>query len=275
MKFDIKKFDMSSIPEDKVVVFIGARGNGKSWLVKDMMYYHQSLNIGTVICPTEEVSPFYREIVPKQFIHDECTPELINKVIERQKLVCRKMDKEKKELGESKIDPRAFIILDDCLYDSKWTRDKYIRYLFMNGRHIKLFCLITSQYALGLPPNLRTNIDYTFILRENNMSNRERLYKHYAGCIPTFEMFCQLMNACTENFECLVIHNSAKSNKLEDQVFWYKADNHEKYRIGAQVFWEIQAQQGSDSEDDNKFNPQVYHAKRNRGPYVTVQKRER
>ena len=31
------------------------------------------------------------------------------------------------------------------------------------------------------------------------------------------------MDQCTENYECLVISNNAKSNKLEDQIFWYKA----------------------------------------------------
>ena len=30
------------------------------------------------------------------------------------------------------------------------------------------------------------------------------------------------MDQCTENYECLVINNNAKSNKLTDQVFWYK-----------------------------------------------------
>ena len=37
-------------------------------------------------------------------------------------------------------------------------------------------------------------------------------------------MFFQVMDQCTENYECLVINNNAKSNKLEDQVFWYKAE---------------------------------------------------
>ena len=41
---------------------------------------------------------------------------------------------------------------------------------------------------------------------------------------PSFEMFCQVMDQCTENYECLVINNNAKSNKLTDQVFWYKAE---------------------------------------------------
>jgi hypothetical protein len=55
----------------------------------------------------------------------------------------------------------------------------------------------------------------------------------------TFEMFCQTMDACTENFECLVIHNGAKSNKIEDQVFWYKADNHEDFRVCCPEAWKF------------------------------------
>ncbi len=53
---------------------------------------------------------------------------------------------------------------------------------------------------------------------------------------PTFEMFCQVMDQCTENFECLVVNNNAKSNKLEDQVFWYKADPHDDFKLGAQEY---------------------------------------
>ena len=43
-----------------------------------------------------------------------------------------------------------------------------------------------------------------------------------------------------ENYECLVIHCSAKSNKLEDQVFWYKADSHEKRNYVQMKFGNIQ-----------------------------------
>ena len=79
--------------------------------------------------------------------------------------------------------------------------------------------IITMQYALGIPPSLRTNIDYVFILRENYVSNRKRLYEQFAGMFPSFDMFCQVMDSCTENYECLVINNNAKSNTLEEQIF--------------------------------------------------------
>ena len=45
------------------------------------------------------------------------------------------------------------------------------------------------------------------------------------------------MDQCTENYECLVINNNAKSNKLSDQVFWYKADPHPDFQIGAPSYW--------------------------------------
>ncbi len=120
--------------------------------------------------------------------------------------------------------------------------------------------MITMQFALGIPPNLRTNIDYVFILRENIISNRKRIYDHYAGMFSTFDEFCQVMDACTEDFECLVINNNAKSNKITDQVFWYKADAHPDFRIGAPEFWEMHNRmynQGHDKADEE------YTSKRN------------
>ena len=233
MNLNLRKFDITSISPDKVCVFIGKRETGKSFLVKDLLWHMRDVPIGTVISGTEAANTFYGDIVPSLFIHDQYTPEIVSNTLKRQKMVIQKIKAENNNYGQSAIDPRAFLILDDCLYDNSWIRDTNIRSLFMNGRHWKMLFIITMQYALGVPPNLRTNIDYVFILRENFVSNRKRLYEHYAGMFPSYDIFAQVMDACTENYECLVIHNNAKSNKLEDQVFWYKASPHPDFRIGA------------------------------------------
>ena len=234
MNLELKKFNMADIKDDKVVVLIGKRDTGKSFLCKDILYHHKDIPVGTVISGTEGANQFYSKIVPPLFIHGEFTPELISNMLQRQKLMVKKMNEGQAGGG---VDPRAFLILDDCLYDNSWAKNKDMRSVFMNGRHYKLLFLLTMQYALGIPPNLRTNIDYVFILRENYVSNRKRLYEHYAGMFPTFEMFCQVMDQCTENYECLVINNNAKSNKLTDQVFWYKAEPRADYKIGAEPYW--------------------------------------
>jgi len=267
----LKKFDISSIKDGSTIVFIGKRDTGKSFLVKDLLYYKKDLPIGTVISATESANTFYGNIVPPLFIHDEYQAGIIKNVVKRQKQVIVKLQEEKAQYGYTNIDPRAFVILDDCMYDNSWTKDKNIRALFMNGRHYFLLFIITMQFALGIPPNLRTNIDYVFILRENYISNRKRLYEHYAGMFPTFEMFCQVMDQCTEDYGCLVIHNNAKSNRLEDQVYWYKAASHPKFTIGASQFWEYHSanysQNGGDEDDDFDIS-----TTKRKGPIINVHK---
>jgi hypothetical protein len=273
---ELKKFDMKSITfkpnENKgpVIVLIGKRDTGKSFLVRDLLYYQQEIPIGTVISGTEEGNGFYGKMVPKLFVHNEYNTAIIENILKRQRQVLKQVKKEIETYKRTTIDPRAFVILDDCLYDNTWARDKMMRLLFMNGRHWKVMLVITMQYPLGIPPNLRTNIDYVFILRENYIANRKRIYDNYAGMFPTFESFCQVMDQCTENYECLVIHNNSKSNKLYDQVFWYKADNHNDFRLGSKEFWELSKNMNSDDEDE-KYDPNSVK-KRGAGPKINVKK---
>ena len=276
MNLELKRFDMKSISfkpnESKgpVIVLIGRRDTGKSFLVRDLLYYHQDIPIGTVISGTEEGNGFYGKLVPKLFIHNEYNTAIIENVLKRQRGVLKQIKKEMEQFNRSTIDPRTFVILDDCLYDNTWARDKMMRLLFMNGRHWKVMLLITMQYPLGIPPTLRTNIDYVFILREPYIANRKRIYENYAGMFPTLESFCQVMDQCTENFECLVINNNAKSNKLQDQVFWYKADAHNDFRLGSKEFWEISKQLNNDDEDE-QYDPNNVK-KRGQGPKIAVKK---
>ena len=130
------------------------------------------------------------------------------------------------------------------------------------------------QHPLGIPPSLRTQIDYTFILRENLISNRKKIYDNYAGMFPSYDVFSQVMDQCTENFECIVINNNAKSNRLEDQVFWYKAENHPSFRIGDGAFWALSKQMcgnGANDDEEDMFDANAMRKGR-AGPTVNVKK---
>jgi hypothetical protein len=277
MNLELKRFDMKNITfkpneaKGPVIVLIGRRDTGKSFLVRDLLYYHQDIPIGTVISGTEEGNGFYGKMVPKLFIHNEYNTAIIENILKRQKGVLKQVKREIETFRRSTIDPRTFVILDDCLYDNTWARDKMMRLLFLNGRHWKVMLLITMQYPLGIPPTLRTNIDYVFILREPYIANRKRIYENYAGMFPTFESFSQVMDQCTENFECLVINNNSKSNKLQDQVFWYKADEHNDFRLGSKEFWELSKQINDDEDDGEQYDPNNVK-KRGQGPKIAVKK---
>ena len=254
-----------------VVVLIGRRDTGKSYLVRDLLFHHQDIPIGTVISGTEAGNGFYSAHVPKLFIHEEYSTAIIENILKRQRLVIKQMKKETEQFRRpSQIDPRTFVILDDCLYDGSWTKDKMMRLLFMNGRHWKVMLIITMQYPLGIPPNLRTNIDYVFILREPYIANRKRIWENYAGMFPTYESFAQVMDQCTENFECLVVNNNAKTNKLQEQIFWYKAQPHGDFRLGAREFWELSKNMDSDDDAEEPYDPAA--ARKRTGPKINVRK---
>ena len=276
MTLELKKFDMNYITFKKeenkgpVVVLIGRRDTGKSFLVRDLLFHHKDIPLGTVISGTEAGNGFYSNHVPKLFIHEEYNTSIITNILKRQRGVLKEVNKQIQMYKKSNIDPRAFVILDDCLYDNGWARDKMMRLLFMNGRHWKIMLIITMQYPLGIPPTLRTNIDYVFILREPYIANRKRIYENYAGMFPTFESFCQVMDQCTENFECLVINNNVKSNKLQDQIFWYKAESRKDFKLGSKEFWELS--KNINSDDDEAYDPTSSSSTNRRGPKINVKK---
>ncbi len=148
MNLELKRFDMKSISfrpneaKGPVCVLIGRRDTGKSFLVRDLLYYHQDIPIGTVISGTEEGNGFYGKMVPKLFIHNEYNTAIIENILKRQRSVLKQIKKELEQFKRSTIDPRTFVILDDCLYDNTWAKDKMMRLLFMNG---ELFAVVIPK----------------------------------------------------------------------------------------------------------------------------------
>lgn len=81
------------------------------------------------------------------------------------------------------------------------------------------------------------------------------------------------MDQCTQNYECLVISNNTQSNKLEDIVFWYKAQLHGEFKIGDARFWQHNAAHYRDKEEEdmNAYDPTQTKM---RGPVIQVRKIE-
>uniref|UniRef100_A0A6C0AIG1 Uncharacterized protein n=1 Tax=viral metagenome TaxID=1070528 RepID=A0A6C0AIG1_9ZZZZ len=280
MNFSIKKFDINMLKDrceidsrkSPMIVLIGKKDTGKSFLVRDILFNTQTcFPIGTVISATEVANEFFQHMVPSKLIHDKYRPEIVMNVIKRQLGVKTARNGEKgRSGGNSSTDPRAFLILDDCLFDNTWIKEESTRYIFMNGRHIDVMTIITMQYPLGITPNLRTNVDFIFILRENILGNRRRIYENYAGMFPTFEMFCQFMDQCTENFECLVICNGVQSNRLEDQVFWYKASDHPSFRLCDDSLWADNKPFSSAMLSQDEYSADTMRGTKKNSPWVHV-----
>lgn len=125
------------------------------------------------------------------------------------------------------------LIMDDCMSSKgDWIKNPNVLELFFNGRHHHISFILTMQYCIGIPPELRSNFDYIFLLAEDIVSNQKRLYEHYAGMFPKLEIFQQVFTNITNDYGVMVIDNKTHSSDLTDKVFWYKAKEVPKFKVG-------------------------------------------
>lgn len=194
-------------------VVCGKPGTGKTTLITSILYQKSNVFPAAVcVSGTEDSNHYYSNIFPSTFVYNKLDLDTIERFIKRQKIA-------KQHLSN----PWAVLLLDDCTDDPKIFNDQLFQGIFKNGRHWKMLFILSLQYAMDIKPVIRTNIDGTFILREPNLQNREKLWKNYAGIIPDFKLFCNIMDSVTNDYTALYIHNATMSNKWQDCVFWYRA----------------------------------------------------
>ena len=167
------------------------------------------------------------------------------------------------------------LVMDDCMSSKGgWIKDENILELFFNGRHHHMSFILTMQYAVGIPPELRSNFDYIFLLGEDFISNRKRLYEHYAGMFPSFDIFQQVFSTVTENYGCMVINNRVHSKNITDKVFWYKAKPVPDFKIGCKRYHKHHDRNYDDKWNKRMplFDPAVALAKRRNNFKLVVEK---
>lgn len=224
----LRKFDMSKMIKNPICILIAKRNSGKSFLIRDIMSYNKEIPAGTVISRTDKVAHFYDQFIPRVLIHDTYRSDIIQKIFDRQQ----------KAIKENWDNKRVFLIFDDVLSEANvWKKDTLIQDIFFNGRHFNIMFLLAMQTPMGISPNLRSNVDYTFILKTSNHNDRKKIYENYAGVFPTFAIFEKVLDECTNNYSCLVIDNTANTNKISDQVFFYRAEDHPTLKICDEIFW--------------------------------------
>ena len=239
----LDKFDIQNLVTDQNNEFINPRialiaksGSGKSWVIRDILSYISDIPCGVIIAPTDKMTGFYNEFFPISFIHHEYKEEIIPRLLNRQRMMLDK-NKLRKEKGKKLIDPRAFLIMDDCMSSKHlWLKDPNVLSIFNEGRHYQLTFIISMQYSLGIQPELRSNFDFVFLLGEDFINNRRKLYEHYAGMFPTRELFDQVFMQVTDNYGGMVINNRLRSNEIKKKVFWYKAKKVENLKVGCNRF---------------------------------------
>lgn len=241
----LKKFNIDATDDRRTIVIIGKRNVGKSQMTADWLFHKRAIPVGIVMSSTEEATGFFKDVcgVPDTFIYHEWEPDVIDKVISKQRA-----------LSKAGTPRNCFIVLDDLAFDKAIFNSRQMREMMFNGRHYGIMLIITAQFLGDLPTYFRSNIDYVVAYRTPGIQDRERLWKNFFGVIPSFPMFCGIMDKCTENYEALILDNTVQSNTLTDCIYWYKAPlrapTSNAFRIGCSAYHVFHQKRGRTAKDD-------------------------
>lgn len=192
--------------------FSVVHNTGKTTLIDRLLYEKKHIfPVGWAMSGTEDSNAHFESFMEPLFVYNKLQIERINTSIRRQRLA----------INYTKC-PWAVWITDDVCDDTKIFNKPLYQGLYKNGRHWKMMYILSVQYIMDQKVYMRSNTDGVFIGRENSSENRRKLWKNFAGCVPTFDLFNQLMDTFTSDFEFLFIRNNYPSNKLEDLVFYWK-----------------------------------------------------
>ena len=236
-RLGFRRFKVNDVDPTSLIFIIGKRGTGKTRLVCDLAYnWHMNgmkdgARIDMVVCftPTESVKNDFRVFVPYALLYPRFSESVANDIVRKQKEYLKKYGH-----GQN-----ILMIIDDCAFEKGFFKTETMRLIAMNFRHYNVTVVITVQYALDIPTDIRQGIDYCLCMRDNSMSNKQRYWKHFFGQAPE-KQFYRIFDELTNNFSCIVGDNKAQSSNVTDSLFWYRADPSvipAQFKMGRPAYW--------------------------------------
>lgn len=141
---------------------------------------------------------------------------------------------EKQELDVSRgcMKP-ILIILDDLMFLHKaLQKSTVLNRIFMNGRHAGILLFISMQYCKSLAPDFRAQVKVSFLGADKSPERRKKVYEAFNTVFRAPAEFDSCMRACTQNYEMMVLPTTCNSSDaVEDNVFWWKAKMHKKFKV--------------------------------------------
>ena len=216
-------FDLNNMPPYKMILLVAKRHSGKSTLIENLMYRFRDAPICMGFSATEKYNHFYSKHVDPRLIHEDYDPDVIENIKSRQEKI---LDYNAKKASDAPIcDPHMLVIFDDMMADAgKMFKDAGMKFMIFNGRHIKLTTILATQYIMLIPTNCRSNLDYIVLFQETNVTVQRKIYALFGeNLFSTFNEFKATMDFYTQDYGCLIIDNTTKTNDLRKQLYYFKA----------------------------------------------------
>jgi hypothetical protein len=238
----ITNMDINTIKLPSFIVFIGKRESGKSWCVYNVLHkFHKDFSNVLIISGSEKAKPFYSDICPSLFIHDEYSDDVVMNFINNQKKICHLKEKHPEKYKDANTN--SLIVLDDLFATKKdWATSASFNDIIFNGRHSGITLFLVMQFPIGIAPMVRAQVDLCFIMNEDDVKNIERIHENYGGILKNKHDFRKVMETVTQNYGALVINRRLNSKSVSDKIKRFKATDPKKiapFRMCHDAIWRV------------------------------------
>lgn len=216
----------------KNIFIVGKRGTGKTVLLNDLMFHlHRHYDMGLACSPTQDTIQLLERHMPRTCIHQDIgsLPIVLERLLHTLESLYRQ--------GKRK---NVYIILDDCLYDARFLRDRHFVNILGVTRSYGITIIVCMQYTANMPPHLRSRFDYVLAFRDSIASNREKIRQLYLDGMRD-RAFQRAFDRLTRNYQCMVIDCCAlcRCSSPHQGIYRYRAALQHHHLMGNRDAWKL------------------------------------
>jgi GTPase SAR1 family protein len=236
-KHTIRKFNLDTIcKQPRCIVVLGQRNRGKSTLVREILTHINGTQMPryVVFAKTEPATGAYTEYgIPTSYIWTEWDKDALIAIYEAQ-IMLQKL-KHQQKLPDDMTDTRLVLVVDDFGYDKTIWHAPIWQEIFMNGRHHNIYVIVVLQYAMMIPPALRSQIDILFMLNERVKKNLRAINEHLISTL-TLQELESMVSAITRDYRAIVYDNTETNSDIESIIFFLKARPNLREQMGSEMY---------------------------------------
>lgn len=189
MSYNFERFNARMIEAGDVLLFNAARKSGKTTYLIYLMKQMKTCPKILIISKTDALAKDFAGFVPSSYIKAKPVLSKLEEIIEIQAEIIK--------IEGRNANNHLMIVFDDCMGDeifkSEWTKS-----LFSRGRHFNITLCITMQYAKGIMPEMRDNLDWVFALFTVKAKPKKMLYEEFFGHFDKYAQFQKVFAEMTK-----------------------------------------------------------------------------
>lgn len=216
----IRKFNYQVIPDYPSIVLAGKRRSGKGVMTKDLVYNffrNKKLTNAFLFSPTANIAQNGMEYIPEQNRYITLDLEIIQAIMENQEKLIK---------DDPKGNYHILLLIDDIVGSINSKQKSIINQLFILGRHLQISLIFNVQSIKNeFSPTMRQNSDLVFVFNQSNYFNKEQLAFEYLSISMDKKEGIKLIDKYAVEHQSLVILNTNKTGRMEDYLFYYKAEH--------------------------------------------------